>query len=115
MGAKVLKFYVSNTDIVKHNSVYETIAFAAKRYGLTGVTVYKGIMGYGTSSELYSAKFWEINAKIPIIIEIVDEDKKIRGFIDNIKPWMELLPKGCLITLQDVEIVLQKQGKHLKK
>lgn len=58
MGAKVLKFYVSNTDVVKHQSVYESIAFAAKRYGMSGVTIYKGIMGYGSSSVLHSDKFW---------------------------------------------------------
>jgi PII-like signaling protein len=111
MGAKVLKFYVSNTDVVKHQSVYESIAFAAKRYGMSGVTIYKGIMGYGSSSVLHSDKFWEFNQKIPLVVEIVDDEQKIRDFLDKIMPWIEMLPKGCLVTVQDVEVILQKKGK----
>ena len=56
---KILRFYTSNTDKIKHTSAYEAIAFAAKRYGLAGATVYKGIMGYGTSSVLSFVKFWK--------------------------------------------------------
>jgi PII-like signaling protein len=110
MGTKVLKFYLSNTDIIRHNSAYETIAVAAKHYGLAGATIYKGIMGYGQSSQLHSNKFWELNEKVPVIIEIVDEEENLRSFLDNILPWIDKLPKGCLITMQDVEIVLQKKG-----
>lgn len=110
MTQKILKFFVSNTDVVKHDSVYETITLAAKHYGLAGATVYKGIMGFGSSSMLHPNKFWEINQKIPVVVEIIDEEKQIRGFLDSILPWIEKLPKGCLITMQDVEVVLQKKG-----
>lgn len=110
MSTKILKFYLSNTDIVKHNSVYETIAVSAKHYGLSGCTVYQGIMGYGSSSQMRTNKFWELNQKVPIIIEIIDEEEKLQGFLDNILPMVEKLPKGCLITLQDINVVLQKKG-----
>lgn len=107
---KILKIYMSNTDKIKHSSVYEALAFGAKRYGLSGVTVYKGVMGYGTSSQLHSDKFWELTEKIPMVVEIVDEVEKIEGFLKKILPWIKELPKGCLITCQDTEILLTKQG-----
>ena len=107
---KILRFYTSNTDKIKHTSAYEAIAFAAKRYGLAGATVYKGIMGYGASSELSSVKFWELNEKIPVIVEIVDEDDKINRFLEKIIPILEKIPKGCLITCQSTEVVLLKRG-----
>ena len=112
--AKILRIYVSNTDKVKHSSVYESIAFGAQRYGLAGATVYKGIMGYGASSELHSDKFSELTEKIPVIIEIIDEEEKINGFIEKILPLIQELPKGCLITCQDTEIILSKQGNKKK-
>lgn len=108
--AKILRFYVSNTDKVKHASVYESITFAAKRYGLAGATVYKGIMGYGGSSELNPNKFWELTEKIPVIIEIIDEEEKIQAFLEKIMPWVRMLPKGCLISCQDTEIIFHKKG-----
>jgi uncharacterized protein len=109
--AKILRFYISSTDVVKHTSVYETLAFEAKKYGLAGATVYKGVMGYGTSSNLHSDKFWEINYKIPVVVEIIDEEEKINHFLEVVLPWIDLLPKGCLITCQDTTVVLVKNGK----
>jgi uncharacterized protein len=109
---KMLRIYVSNTDKVKHDSLYETIAFGAKHFGLAGITVYKGIMGYGASNNLSSAKFWSITEKVPVIVEIVDEESKINAFLEKILPLMKILPKGCLITCQDADVVLVKYGEH---
>ena len=77
--AKVLRIFISNTDKFKHNSLYEMIVFAAKRYDLAGATVLKGVMGYGSSSVIHSVKFWEITEKLPVVIEIVDEAKKLKS------------------------------------
>ena len=107
---KVLRFYVSSTDVVKHISVYEAIAVAAKEHGLAGATVYKGIMGYGASSKLHSDKFWELIDKVPVIVEIVDTEEKINSFLDVVLPWIKQLPKGCMITCQDTDVTLIKNG-----
>ena len=107
---KMLKIYVSNTDKLMGKSVYEGLAYEAKNFGLAGVTVYKGVMGSGKSSEMHSEKFWEISEKIPVILEFVDVAEKIDGFILLIKPLIDKLPKGCLMVTQQVDVVLQKQG-----
>lgn len=108
--AKTVRFYVSNTDKVRHSTVYETLAFAARRYGLAGATVYKGIMGYGANSELHPDKFWEITEKIPVIVEMTDEASRIDDFLEKVLPWIGELPKECLITCQETEIILVKKG-----
>ena len=108
--AKVLRIFISNTDKFKHNSLYEMIVFAAKRYDLAGATVLKGVMGYGSSSVIHSVKFWEITEKLPVVIEIVDEAEKIEKFTEKILPWFEKLRYGCMITVEEVNLVLYKQG-----
>lgn len=105
---KVLRIYLSNTDKIKHTSVYEAIAFQAKQYGFT---VYKGMMGYGVSSNLNPVKFWEFTEKVPVIVEIIDEEDKINSFVKKITLWLDLIPKGCMITCQDVDVILLKKGK----
>ncbi|HEY5570374.1 MAG TPA: DUF190 domain-containing protein [Bacteroidales bacterium] len=107
---KVLRIYISNTDKAEHTSLYEAIAFEAKRYGMAGATVYKGVMGYGASLELHSDKFWEITEKIPVIVEIIDQTEKIDSFSEHILPWIKSLSKGCLITSQKIDLILSKQG-----
>lgn len=107
---KVLRIYLSNTDKIKQTSAYESIAFKAKAFGLAGATVYKGIMGYGASSELNPVKFWELTEKVPVIVEMVDEESKIMSFIESIRPWLDLMSKGCLITCHDTDVLLIRKG-----
>jgi hypothetical protein len=90
------------------------LVFAAKRYGLTGATVLKGVMGFGSSSVVRSTRFWEITEKMPIVIEMVDEASKIEHFTQKILPWFDKIETGCLITSEKADIVLFKQGKKKK-
>ena len=110
-SARKLSVYISNTDKFKHSSLYEMIVYAAKRYGIAGATVKKGIMGYGSSNVVISSKFWEFSEKIPVIVEIIDIPEKIELFKNEILlPWMEKISTGCLITEEDVDIVLLMKG-----
>ena len=109
--AKLLRIFISNTDKFKHELLYETVVFAAKRYGLAGATVFKGVMGYGSSSMVRSTRFWEFTEKLPVVVEIIDEAEKIENFIEKIKPWFEKIRYGCIIMVEDANIVLYKQGR----
>ncbi len=107
---KLLRFYLSNTDMLGHDSLYEVIAQRAQSAGLAGTTVYQGIMGYGATSKLRSNKFWELNVKYPVIVEIIDEERKLKDFLGEVLPDIDDMPKGCLVTMQNVDIVMRKRG-----
>lgn len=100
----LLRLYVSSTDIVKRTPVHEALAYAAKRYGMAGCTVYKGLMGYGGRTSLSSPKFWEIEEKVPVIVEIVDQTAKIDAFLQKLACWLDRLPHGCLVCTQPATI-----------
>lgn len=108
--AKRLRIYISSTDKLKHTPLYEVIVYTARRNGITGATVLKGIMGYGASSEIHSNKLWEISEKLPLVIEIIDEPEKIELFYKSIKPYFEKIGKGHLITIEDTTILMHKAG-----
>lgn len=108
--AKLLRIFISNTDKFKHQPLYQMIVFAAKRYGISGTTVLKGAMGYGSSSVIRSSGFWEITEKLPMVIEIIDDAEKIDAFTERILPWFKKLRYGCIITVEDANIVLHKKG-----
>jgi PII-like signaling protein len=112
--ARRLRIYLSSTDKFKSGLLYETLVFAARRYGLTGATVLKGVMGFGSSSVVRSTRFWEITEKLPVVIEIVDEAGKIERFTEKILPWFDKIDTGCLITSEKADIILFKQGKKKK-
>ena len=109
--AKILRIFISSTDRFKHTPLYEVIVYAAKRYGLTGATVLKGVMGFGSSSVVHSQKFWEVSEKLPMVIEIVDEPKKIEDFTETILPYFEKIRSGCMITVEKADVILHKKGR----
>ncbi len=108
---KVLRIYTSSTDKLKHTPLYEALVFAARRNGMAGATVLKGVMGYGGSSVVHSAKFWETNDKLPVVVEIVDESSKIEAFFELIKPYLDSVRYGSLVTVEDARVLYYKEGR----
>ena len=112
--AKRLRVYISSTDKFSYSPLYEVIVYAARRYGMAGATVLKGVMGYGSSSEIHSSKLWELSEKLPVVVEIIDEPEKIMQFAETLKPYFEKISKGYLITVEDITIVIHRTGKRPK-
>lgn len=107
----VLKFYLSTTDLIGHKLLYEEIVRLAKKHGISGATAYRGVMGFGKSSHILSARFWELTEKLPVMIELIDKTEALEAFYEEIEPVLESTPKGCLVTMHSVQIILHKPGK----
>jgi PII-like signaling protein len=107
-----LKIYTSSTDKLGGGILNEQIVIRAKEQGLAGATVTRGIMGYGASSVIHSYKFWEIADKLPVIVEIIDEEEKVRAFYESIRAELEKMRYGCLVTISPVEVILSKGGRR---
>lgn len=111
MSHSIIKIYASNTDKIGNTLLYEHIVYLAKSKGVSGVTVYRGIMGYGMSSTtISSTKFWELTEKLPVMIEIIDETERLEEFYRLLEPDLKKMPKGCLVSIEPIEIKLQKKG-----
>lgn len=108
--AFVLKIFIGSTDQINQKPLYEFIVFQAKKKGISGATVMKGIMGYGASSVIHSYKFWEVSDKVPLVVQLVDEEEKIRSFYQTIRPQMEAMKYGCLVTMEKTTVLLYKSG-----
>jgi PII-like signaling protein len=107
----ILKIYASSTDQKGFELLYEHLVILAKEKGITGVTVYRGIMGYGLSSpRISSSKFWELTEKLPVVIEMIDKTEVLDAFYKLIENELVSSAKGCLVTIQPIEIKLQKTG-----
>lgn len=107
----LLKIYASSTDRLGAGLLYEEIVYRAREAGISGVTVYRGVMGYGLSSHIHTSKFWELTEKLPVVIEMVDEADKIADFYEAVRPELEGLAKGCLVTTGPVTVMMHKPGK----
>ena len=103
--AKLLRIFVGESDLIQHKPVYENIVQEARKAGLAGATVTKGIMGFGGSSRIHTAKVLRLSEDLPLVIEIVDEEKKIEQFLPKLDEIFEQANSGGLITIEKASII----------
>jgi len=109
-GSSILKIYASTTDRFGTMLLYEHIVQSAREKGISGVTVYRGIMGYGLSSQISTSRFWELTEKLPVMIEIIDKTSVLERFYEIIEPDLHNMRKGCLVLLEPVKVMIHKSG-----
>ena len=106
--AMLLRIFVGENDKYRGHPVYESIVLKARERHLAGATVLRGLMSFGHSSALHTAKILRLSQDLPIIIEIVDEEAKIKGFL----PELEKMMSSGLVTLEKVQVI--RYGEHNK-
>ncbi len=81
--------------------LYEAVVLKAREMHLAGATVLRGPMGYGRNSRLHTAKILRLSVDLPMVVEIVDAEDKVRAFVDAIEPMMG----SGLVTLERVQVI----------
>lgn len=99
--AMLLRIFIGETDRWHHRPLYEAIVLKARELHLAGATVLRGPMGFGKSSHLHTAKILRLSFDLPLVIEIVDIEEKINGFL----PIVDEMMKGGLVTLEQVRVI----------
>lgn len=108
--SKLLRIFIGEIDKIGHQPLYEAILFAARKQGLAGCTVLRGIMSFGASSRVHTAKLIEISQDLPIVVELVDHEEKINAFVAIVDRLMEQANCGGLITLEKAEVLYYKHA-----
>ena len=104
--AELLRIYIGETDKHGHEPLYEAIVLAARRRGMAGATVLRGIMGLGADGRLRTAKIIRLSENLPLVVEIVDRPDRIAGLLTDIDGMMA---EG-LITLERVRVLAYRHG-----
>jgi uncharacterized protein len=107
---RIMRIYLSSTDKYKNDPLYEMLVFMAKKNKMAGATVIKGVMGFGASSAVTSTRFWSVTEKLPMIVEVVDEKEKIDTFFRIIKPYLEKVKKGIMVSVERADVLMYKSG-----
>jgi len=92
----LLRIFIGEGDEFKGAPLYEKIVLRAREQKLAGATVLRGPMGFGKSSHLHTAKILRLSLDLPMVIEIVDSEEKIREFL----PILDGMIEGGLVTLE---------------
>lgn len=105
-SGKLLRIFIGESDRWGYQPLYTAIVEAARKAGLGGATVFKGIEGYGGHSVVHAARVFDLSSDLPVLIEIVDSEERIRAFL----PQLDDMVKEGMVTLETVEIIAYRAG-----
>jgi uncharacterized protein len=101
---KLLRIFIGEADRWQGKPLYEAIVLLAREKGMAGATVIRGVMGFGCKSHMHTSKLLELSSDLPLIIELVDSEEKINGFI----PSLDEMVREGLITLEKANVVMYR-------
>jgi len=99
--ALLLRIFIGEDDKFGSSPLYEAIVIKAREQHLAGATVLRGPMGFGASSRLHTTKILRLSEDLPLVIEIIDSENKINGFL----PTLDGMMSSGLITLEKVQVL----------
>ena len=85
----------------RYEELFALVRDELRRAGLAGATAFKGIEGYGGHAAIHAARVFDIVNDLPILIEVVDTEERIRAFL----PVLDGLLEEGLVTLENVEFI----------
>lgn len=99
---KIMRIFIGEEDTYEHQPLYHVIMKLLKKEGFAGGTVIKGIEGFGANSRIHTSRILSLSDDLPILIEVVDKEERIREITPKIK---EIVSDG-LVTIEDCKILL---------
>jgi len=87
---KVVRIYLTEAE----RRLDELLGLLHDQEKVRGVTVYRGISGFGKSGKMHSSRLLDLSMDLPVIIEFFDDPQKIDMITEHLA---ELLEPGHMV------------------
>jgi len=104
----LMRIHIGESDKWRGRLLYEAIVEMLRKEGFSGVTVLRGVGGYGGSSVYHTDKLLRLSQDLPIILEVIESQERI----DQILPRLDDMVEGGLITLEKVRVILYRAARR---
>ena len=104
----LLRVVVGESDTWHGQPVYEQIVLKARELNMAGATVVRGIMGFGGTSRIHTAKILRLSEDMPVVVEIADSRERV----EQILPFLDEVVRGGIVTMEDVRVVRYRHVEH---
>ena len=99
--AKIMRIYIGENDKWNGKPLYEAIVNGLRAHDIAGVTVYRGILGYGANRRIHKDAALSLSHDRPILLSVVDTEAKLKAFM----PILDQMVQQGLVVLSDAEII----------
>lgn len=104
--AKLLRIFIGESDLYMHRPLYEVIVEEARKRGIAGATVLRGILGFGANSRIHTSKILRLSEDLPVVVEIVDAEDKIEAFL----PDLDRMIGDGMVTLEKAQVITYRHN-----
>lgn len=92
----LVRIYLSEADQGRrHNLLDEVMELLHDRHRVHGVTVFRGIAGFGAKGVVHSADLLRLAQRLPLVVEFFDEPAVVKQALQALDT---LLPSGHIIS-----------------
>ena len=102
--ALLARIYIGESDTHDGRPLYDAIVKRLRERGIRGVSVFRGIEGFGRSSRVHTTRILALSEDLPILIEVVDQAERLRPVLDELEPMIG----GGLVTLERVDVLIYR-------
>jgi len=81
----VVRIYITEGD----HKVRSLMAILHDEEKVRGVTVFRGISGFGRSGKMHSSDLLDLLGRLPVVIEFFDTPEKINKILDHLSDEVE--------------------------
>lgn len=106
--AKLMRIYIGENDKWNGRPLHEALVHALRAHEVAGVTVYRGILGYGANRRIRSDSALSLSHDRPVVVSVVDEEEKLRA----LTPVLEDMVQQGLVVFSDVDVVKYTHNFH---
>lgn len=99
--ARMMRIYVGESDRWQDKPLYEALVQAMRANDIAGVTVYRGVLGYGAHRRVHQEKPLHLSRDASIMLSAIDTEEKLRAFL----PVVEQMVQEGLVVLSEVDVI----------
>ena len=97
MKVTIARIYVTEGQRV-HEKIFERLHDEHK---VKGVTMFRGIAGFGESGETHSSSLLELSFDMPIVVEFFDKNEQVRAALESLSD----LTSSCRVITFSAEVL----------
>jgi PII-like signaling protein len=103
----LMRIHIGESDRWHGKPLYDAIVELLRQAEFSGVTVLRGVGGFGSSSVYHTDKIMRLSQDLPIVIESVESAERI----ETVLPQLDEMIDGGLVTLEKVRVILYRSHK----
>jgi PII-like signaling protein len=99
--ARLMRIFFGENDKWHGKPLQEALVEALRANEIAGVTVYRGILGYGANRRIREDKTLALSHDRPIMLTVIDTEAKLAAFT----PILDQMLQQGLVVVSDVDVI----------